>query len=220
MSQRDDLMRGICEEPADDLRRLIFADWCEENGETDLAEFIRLSLTVKREEIKPLHWYDLLRKRPRFSGLDNCTRWASPLSPLHIHQWTAAHTWFSRGFVVTAKCSYSRWMEFGHQVIERLPIEEVVLEDKRPFAMPMADSDGDEYGWEVDSSVTDQRKIPPALVGCFRGVSRFVDRTIGGYARTFVVFASRYEAQFEMAVACLRFARSKAGLPDMIIVTS
>lgn len=38
------LLRGVCEDPADDLPRLVAADWLDENGDGDRAEFIRLQV--------------------------------------------------------------------------------------------------------------------------------------------------------------------------------
>ena len=38
------LLRVILETPADDVPRLIFADWLEEHGEAERAKFIRLSI--------------------------------------------------------------------------------------------------------------------------------------------------------------------------------
>ena len=46
MTRRDALLRAVCDAPDDDLPRLVFADWCEENGEPDRAEFIRLMCRV------------------------------------------------------------------------------------------------------------------------------------------------------------------------------
>lgn len=46
MTQRDALLRAVCENPDDDLPRLVFADWCEENGEPERAEFIRLMCRI------------------------------------------------------------------------------------------------------------------------------------------------------------------------------
>ncbi len=36
------LIRAICETPGDDLPRLVYADWLEERGDPDRAEFIRV----------------------------------------------------------------------------------------------------------------------------------------------------------------------------------
>jgi len=40
--ERSALMRTICESPDDDTPRLVFADWLQEHGEDERAEFIRL----------------------------------------------------------------------------------------------------------------------------------------------------------------------------------
>lgn len=42
MSDRDAFIRQICEHPADDVARWVFADWLDEHGEPHLAEFIRV----------------------------------------------------------------------------------------------------------------------------------------------------------------------------------
>lgn len=42
MTTREGLMAAILAAPEDDLPRLVFADWLEENGEADRAEFIRV----------------------------------------------------------------------------------------------------------------------------------------------------------------------------------
>ena len=47
------ILRMICESPEDDLPRLILADWYQENGLEDRAEFMRLDIlrcrTAERE---------------------------------------------------------------------------------------------------------------------------------------------------------------------------
>jgi uncharacterized protein (TIGR02996 family) len=51
MTERDALLRAVCENPEDDTPRLVFADWLQENGnESDRAraEFIRLQVASER----------------------------------------------------------------------------------------------------------------------------------------------------------------------------
>ena len=51
MTERQALMRAVCDNPDDDTPRLIFADWLDENGdETDRvwAQFIRLQCQLAR----------------------------------------------------------------------------------------------------------------------------------------------------------------------------
>ena len=41
-SDGDALFRAICEQPREDMPRLLYADWLQENGQPQRAEFIRL----------------------------------------------------------------------------------------------------------------------------------------------------------------------------------
>jgi uncharacterized protein (TIGR02996 family) len=41
-------LRAICEVPDDDAPRLVYADWLDENGDTDRAEFIRTHVQLAR----------------------------------------------------------------------------------------------------------------------------------------------------------------------------
>lgn len=45
---REALIAGIAADPDNDLRRLVFADWLEESGEAERAEFIRLQVEAAR----------------------------------------------------------------------------------------------------------------------------------------------------------------------------
>lgn len=48
MTDRDALLCAVCEEPDRDLPRNIFADWCEDNGEPERAEFVRVQIEIAR----------------------------------------------------------------------------------------------------------------------------------------------------------------------------
>lgn len=52
MTDREALIRAICDEPMEDTPRLAFADWLEENEEPERAEFIRLQITLARQELE------------------------------------------------------------------------------------------------------------------------------------------------------------------------
>jgi len=51
MSDRDALYRAILANPADDTPRLAYADWLEENGRPEEAEFLRIGCRL--ESITP-----------------------------------------------------------------------------------------------------------------------------------------------------------------------
>jgi uncharacterized protein (TIGR02996 family) len=59
MTEREQLLAAICENQ-DDTARLVFADWLQENGELDRAEFIRLQIEDLRALRDPDEWYDAL----------------------------------------------------------------------------------------------------------------------------------------------------------------
>src|SRR5438309_7067053 len=69
MSDRDALLAAIREAPRDDAPRLIYADWLDEHGEADLAEFIRVQI-----EIEPFR---------RLAG--DLDRWRRAVIDLHLN---------------------------------------------------------------------------------------------------------------------------------------
>lgn len=52
--QRAALLRSILASPEEDLPRLVYADWCEENGESERAEFIRVGVELARTVEPPI----------------------------------------------------------------------------------------------------------------------------------------------------------------------
>jgi uncharacterized protein (TIGR02996 family) len=97
-------LRAICADPEDDTVRLVYADWLDENGDPDRAEFIRLQiqraqLKAGGESPKELKDRDVLLRRLH----EERRRRELPLKIL-------PDTWqrFWRGFVsgVTANAGY------------------------------------------------------------------------------------------------------------------
>ncbi len=50
MNERDALLHAVCDNPDDDVPRLVFADWLQEHGEEDRAGFIRMQIESARTE--------------------------------------------------------------------------------------------------------------------------------------------------------------------------
>jgi len=76
MTEGDALYRAILEAPDDDAPRLVWADWLEENGDPDRAEFVRLQC----------EWANLVRGDPRYMELLDA--WKT-LAGLHGIRWVA-----------------------------------------------------------------------------------------------------------------------------------
>jgi uncharacterized protein (TIGR02996 family) len=92
MNERQAFIRAILEDPDDDLHRLVCADWLDEHGDPDRADFIRAQVELAR----------LDRRDPRRGPLE--TR-AQQLLHRHGPRWLAAiqpDAWglppFERGF--------------------------------------------------------------------------------------------------------------------------
>jgi uncharacterized protein (TIGR02996 family) len=92
---RDGLLADVIAHPDDDLPRLIFADWCEEHGDPERAEFIRVQIALA-----PLHESEpaaapLLGREGELLAA-NRERWRAELPELPDGlEWGA----FRRGFV-------------------------------------------------------------------------------------------------------------------------
>lgn len=48
LDQRAAFLRAICEEPGEDAHRLVYADFLEEDGEADMAEFVRVQCELAK----------------------------------------------------------------------------------------------------------------------------------------------------------------------------
>lgn len=98
MNDGDALFRAICENPREDMPRLVYADWLQENGKPERAEFIRLQCEA---------WHLC----PAYPTVNEARTAASRLLKQYGDLWhaelpaVAGATWsdlFVRGFVDTA----------------------------------------------------------------------------------------------------------------------
>ena len=111
-SERLLMLRAICEAPRDDLPRLVYCDWLEENGEVDRAAYIRYSL-VHRETMAFASGTEA-----RICGMQSSTGFQiAPLIP--NVSWT-----LRRGFVESVHC---RFRNFDPHWFDTMPIQNVVI---------------------------------------------------------------------------------------------
>jgi uncharacterized protein (TIGR02996 family) len=62
MNQEQAFLRAVCENPEDDDVRLVFADWLDEHGEPERAEFIRLQIEQARLPEWDRRWLECERR--------------------------------------------------------------------------------------------------------------------------------------------------------------
>jgi uncharacterized protein (TIGR02996 family) len=113
---------AICAQPDDDTARLVFADWLEENGDPDRAEFIRVEIELFHT---PPNTEDDERRRrvllDRKAGLlkRRIKEWLAPFSP-----W-AKESSFERGFVQSLNVSANAFLQSAGQWYELTPLTRV-----------------------------------------------------------------------------------------------
>jgi uncharacterized protein (TIGR02996 family) len=93
VTHNEAFLQHICEHPDDDAPRLIYADWLDENGQPERAEFIRLQLQLAKLAAQDAA-RALLERRERELLRAHGNKWRRAIR-------TTATRWpFSRGFVV------------------------------------------------------------------------------------------------------------------------
>jgi uncharacterized protein (TIGR02996 family) len=132
------LLQAVVANPDDDLPRLVAADWLEEHGEPERAEFIRIQIERARSDQPEYAWREkALLNNPLFGPL-----WALEACPHLVTLQFGAESGsqlravgvngveritFRRGFPVAVNCHAEEWLNDGYKVLPRQPIETVSL---------------------------------------------------------------------------------------------
>jgi uncharacterized protein (TIGR02996 family) len=123
MTHEQGFLRDISEHPADDVPRLVFADWLEERarpGDAERAEFIRLQIDLaRRDEEDPGVWALRLREAQLAGRWGK--GWAGPLRLL-VKRWR-----FRRGFVEQVSLPISSFLAHAEEIFALAPVGHVRL---------------------------------------------------------------------------------------------
>ncbi len=135
------LMRAILDDPADDLPRLAYADWCEEMGQDERAEFVRAQLAVAahyRAGGTTFGRPELRRLEDRAADLlasPCCNEWFAPgggllhFVPHEYASYRARAVIWRRGFPDEIHVSPTLWRAVGVDLAGRWPIRRVECHD-------------------------------------------------------------------------------------------
>jgi uncharacterized protein (TIGR02996 family) len=123
MRDRDAFLAAVAARPDDDLPRLIFADWLDEHGEPERAEFIRLQCAAARGEPDAL----IPAAGRRAAELEAAHR-AAWLGPLPRSVWRAE---FRRGFVEHVVLPARAFLADGPALRRLAPLRGVTLVGSR-----------------------------------------------------------------------------------------
>lgn len=94
MTEREALLRAVCESPDDDTPRLVFADWLDEHDEPERAEFIQVQVALQQFTGPSTAGSALMNRMHKLLRL-NEQRWRAELPYSERFMWGR----FDRGFV-------------------------------------------------------------------------------------------------------------------------
>ncbi len=125
------LLRAIFNNPAEDTPRLVYADWLEEQGEHDWAEFIRTEVAVEHAPECPDYMSELGRcpclrceLRRKVDRLQNCP---SAVKWRRLPWGASARIDFRRGFLFRLQVTTAQWLAHADAITAAHPIERVRL---------------------------------------------------------------------------------------------
>jgi uncharacterized protein (TIGR02996 family) len=154
MHCESDFLRGILANPDDDTPRVVFADFLQERGENDRAEFIRVQCELVRQEAKKDRrgyaiglrnglWNKLHRRQRKLvesmhpSGLCyNHTAWAGAAARL-VRITNPMPYVFRRGFVEEITCTAREWLRAADAILAQQPIRRVTLTTFEGIDLPL-----------------------------------------------------------------------------------
>ncbi len=152
MSDREGLMAAIAADPADDVPRLVLADWLEERGDP-LGEFIRLQMALEPLRVPRADPAAELERNKRLRGIspgadfpddswpvkwqhdrewallcEHRAEWLGEAAPLEeVSDWRFQPE-FRRGFVASAGVAVTALLDHGHAIRRGCPaLQELAL---------------------------------------------------------------------------------------------
>lgn len=150
------LLAGIKAAPGEDLPRLVMADYLDDCGQAERAEFVRVQCRIHETKDRVMHRlfgggkipdplvveHAGLRRReeellftwaadwwPLLSGFAWTTGPTSSMTGFGVRSATSAApaSWFHRGFIHTLTLPADAWVRYGDDLLAREPVAEVRL---------------------------------------------------------------------------------------------
>ena len=117
------ILRTILDNPDDDTPRLVLADWLDENGEADRAEFIRVQIDLSRLAVSSPQASSLKSREQELLRAHEA-EWRARLPELHGVRWES----FDRGFVSAVRVDDpALFHAHARAIFEAAPIQQLNL---------------------------------------------------------------------------------------------
>jgi uncharacterized protein (TIGR02996 family) len=128
LSDQEALLASVLAEPEEDTPRLIYADWLEENGFSERAEFIRIQCEIAKWEGTNRNQFQTARLLMRCDALlkQYSHAWREELCQ-HLQVDPYLHLQFRRGFVEILGCRTSWFIDSGAKLFDLTPLRRVSL---------------------------------------------------------------------------------------------
>jgi uncharacterized protein (TIGR02996 family) len=118
MTPDEAFLQDVCEHPDDDAPRLVYADWLDEHGQSERAEFIRVECELEHAEEYGPHWRQLSARQLALIQAHK-KEWVKPFKG-----WTYS-TYFRRGFVETVMVNQKRFTTRAAELFRLAPIRQL-----------------------------------------------------------------------------------------------
>jgi uncharacterized protein (TIGR02996 family) len=219
------LVRAICEQPDEDTPRLVYADWCDENGQPERAEFIRLQCRIA-SGIDGTKAMIRLREQERKALRNRWDDWCPQAKPNRPYTFRQDLSYlvrvlhgdgdhmgvsFARGFVDRIESGCADFLDHAEAIFRAHPVTAVRLSDRKPLVY-----DGGRAVWNSPSRyTTDHPDVLPQIIHAgLRGFSRRHKPTAADLrlAKTYRSLEAATDALSESLVA---HARKRAGLGQL-----
>src|SRR5687767_13633920 len=103
------LLQTVIDRPEDEAARLVYADWLDENGDPERAEFIRVQCELAGLDEADERWPDLYRREQALL-LRNRAQWLAD-----VPAWCRVAAVFRQGFVDEVQCHPDDFGERGYE---------------------------------------------------------------------------------------------------------
>lgn len=150
------LLCGVLANPADDLARLVLADWLEEQGEAERAEFIRVQVRLNHlvefgQDASVMHRHYAGQRQSELTEARTLQSRERQFVAVILQDLPFGCDWLlgtdspighgffatiQRGFSFYVRCTLAEWDKFAPQLVTRHPIETVNLIDGRLEHVP------------------------------------------------------------------------------------
>jgi len=188
MTDEADLLRAVCEHPAEDTPRLMYADWLDENHRGRHAAFIR-----KWVAVGPWRELKSTSTRPQVTlwAGDGCSVYWGPSGktrlwvkgemrqvcdriPIEFDWASGPQLLFDRGFLSHVTCTGDDWIAYADTITAGHPVERVTL-TRLPHYMKFPPGSRFEATWlDLAGSTPSGRTVdalPVALAHWFPGIT-------------------------------------------------